>query len=113
MTANLVEATGVAVSGTTIYPYKDTWRDTVAIRGTRTERLSVTIKIYKPTGSLLMTRTIAAGTGAYSYTWNGKTSKGVILAAGKYKVVQTLTDPSSVPASRSRGPRTSRCPPRR
>ena len=72
MTANLVEATGVAVSGTSLYPYKDTWRDTVPIRGTRTERLSVTIRVYKPTGSLLMTRAIAPGTGAYSYTWNGQ-----------------------------------------
>ncbi len=98
VTANIVEATSVAVSGTTIYPYKDTWRDTVAIRGTRTERLSVTIRIYKPTGSLLTTRSIAAGTGAYSSTWNGRYSSGTLLPAGKYRVVQTLSDPSSVPA---------------
>ena len=98
VTANVVEATGVAVSGSTIYPYKDTWRDTVTIGGTRTERLSVTIKIYKPTGSLLTTRTFTAGTGAYWYTWNGRYSSGTMLPAGRYRVVQTATNSSSTPA---------------
>ncbi len=97
---NLVEATGVGVSSTSIYPYKDTWRDTISIRGSRTERLSVTIRIYRPTGSLLATRTVAGGTGAYASTWTGRSSRGSILSAGKYKIVQTLSDYSSVPTLR-------------
>jgi hypothetical protein len=96
--ANLVNASRVGVSGTSIYPIKDAWRDTIAIRGTRNERLGVTIRIYSPTGKLLTTRSIAAGSGAYSSTWNGRTSAGTILPAGKYRIVQTLADPSTVPA---------------
>ena len=47
--------TGVAVSGvgvaySTFYPYKDNYRDTVAIRGTLLEPASVTIKVYSSTG---------------------------------------------------------------
>jgi hypothetical protein len=96
--ANLVNASGVGVSGTSIYPVRDGWRDTVAIRGTRSERLGVTIRIYGPTGKLLTTRRIATGSGPYSTTWNGRTSAGTILPAGKYRIVQTLVDPSIAPA---------------
>jgi hypothetical protein len=95
--ANAVAASGVGLSGSTVYPYRDTWRDSVTIGGSRTEPLSVTIRIYRPSGSLLTTRTIAAGSGAYASAWNGRTSGGTILPAGRYRVVQTLTDPSSVP----------------
>ncbi len=100
VTANVVEASSVAMSGSTIYPYRDTWRDTITIRGSRTERLSVTIRIYKPSGSVLTTRTFSAGTGAYASVWNGRTNSGSILPAGRYRVVQTLSDPSSVPTLR-------------
>ena len=94
---NTVSASGVGVSGSTIYPYKDAWRDTVTISGTRLEPLSVTIKIYSPSGKLLSTRTRTNGTGAYSSTWTGRTSSGKMLPAGKYRVVQTLSDPSNKP----------------
>jgi hypothetical protein len=96
--ANLVSATGVGVSDTSIYPVKDAWRDTVAIRGTRNERLGVTIRIYSPAGKLLTTRSIPAGAGPYASTWNGRTAGGTILPAGKYRIVQVLADPSTVPA---------------
>ncbi|MCU0482878.1 MAG: Ig-like domain repeat protein [Chloroflexi bacterium] len=98
--ANIVNATGVGVSSSSIYPYRDTWHDTVDIRGTRNERLAVTITIYKPTGSRLLTKTIAAGSGAYKYTWTGKYSSGAMLPAGRYRIVQTLADGSGVPALR-------------
>ncbi len=35
--ANVVHASGVGVSATSIYPVVDTYRDTIAIRGTRDE----------------------------------------------------------------------------
>ena len=96
--ANLVNASGVGVSGASIYPIKDAWRDTIAIRGTRNERLGVSIRIYSPAGKLLSTRSIAVGSGPYSSTWNGRTTAGIILPPGRYRIVQTLADPSTVPA---------------
>ena len=96
--ANVVNASGVGVSGTSIYPVKDGWRDTVAIRGTRNERLGVTIRIYGPDGKLLTTRRIATGSGPYAFTWNGRTAAGAILPSGRYRILQTLVDPSTKPA---------------
>jgi hypothetical protein len=90
--ANIVNAAGVGASGSTIYPVKDAWKDTVAIRGTRNERISVAIAVYSPTGSRVRSTSLPAGTGAYGYTWNGRSSSGAILAAGRYRVVQVLTD---------------------
>lgn len=90
--ADTVHATGVGLQYTTFYPYKDSYRDTVAIRGTRAESIGVSIKVYSPAGTLLKTVSIAAGTGAYSYAWSGRNSSGTIYAEGKYKVVQVLKD---------------------
>lgn len=90
--ADTVHATGVSTQYTTFYPVKDVYKDTVAMKGVRNEPIGVTIKIYKPSGSLLKTVTIASVTGAYSYAWNGRTSGGTLYASGKYKVVQTLKD---------------------
>src|SRR5262249_5475256 len=81
-----------SVQYTTFYPVKDSYRDTVAIRGTRDEPVSVSIKIYSPTGSLLKTASYASATTPYSYAWTGKNSGGTIYAEGKYKIVQTLKD---------------------
>jgi len=96
--ANVVNASRVGVSGTSIYPVRDGWWDTVAIRGTRNERLGVTIRIYSPAGKLLTTRRIAAGSGPYTSTWNGRTAAGIILPTGRYRILQTLVDPSTTPA---------------
>ncbi len=90
--ANVVEASGVGVQYATFYPYKDGYRDTVAIRGKRNEPISVTIRIYSPTGSKVRTYAIAMAAGVYSVAWNGRNTAGTALAAGKYKVVQTLRD---------------------
>ncbi len=86
------DATGIGVSASTFYPYKDSYLDTVSIRGTRNEPMSVLIRIYRPTGALLRTISIAKGTGAYSFAWNGRYSTGTMLATGRYRVTQTLTD---------------------
>jgi hypothetical protein len=96
--ANLVNASGVGVSSASIYPIKDGWRDTIAIRGVRNERLGVAIRIYGPAGRLVLARTIPAGVGSYASAWNGRNAVGTILPAGRYRVVQTLADPSTVPA---------------
>lgn len=90
--ANTVHASGVGTAYTTFYPYKDSYKDSVAIRGTRNEPIGVTIKIYNPGGTLIKTATVAQGSGAYSYAWTGRKSDGTMYAEGKYKVVQTLKD---------------------
>ena len=99
--ANVVEATGVGVSAPTFYPYRDGYRDTVGIRGNRGETISTVIRIYSPTGKVVRTFSVAAGTGAYSVAWNGRTATGTVLAAGKYKVVQTLSDTATPKATKA------------
>jgi hypothetical protein len=89
---NTVRASGVGVQYATFYPVKDSYRDTVAIRGTRTEPLAVTIKIHAPGGGVIKTQTIASGSGTYSYAWNGRKTDGSIRPEGTYKVTQTLVD---------------------
>jgi flagellar hook capping protein FlgD len=89
---NQVHASNVGVQYSTFYPVKDGYRDTVAITGTRDEPIEVTIRIYSPGGTLLKTQTIAEGSGAYSYAWNGRKADGTIRPAGTYKVTQTLDD---------------------
>jgi Concanavalin A-like lectin/glucanases superfamily/FlgD Ig-like domain len=88
----VISASGVGVAATKFYPYKDSYLDSVAIRGSRAEPLAVAIKVYSPTGKVVRSATIPRGGGAYSYPWNGRTSSGSMLASGKYKIVQTLTD---------------------
>lgn len=90
--ADTVEATGVGVSSTSVYPYKDGYKDSVAIRGNRQEAISVAVRIYSPLNKLVRSASYALATGPYSFAWNGRTSSGATLAAGKYKVVQTLKD---------------------
>ncbi|HEY2916465.1 MAG TPA: FlgD immunoglobulin-like domain containing protein, partial [Candidatus Limnocylindrales bacterium] len=89
---NLVHATGVGVSSATIYPVTDGYLDTVAVKGTRDEAINVAIQVFNSSNSLVRSASIASGTGAYSYAWNGRTSGGTVLAEGTYKVVQTLYD---------------------
>ncbi len=87
-----VDASGVGLQYATFYPVKDGYRDTVAIRGTRSEPIAVQIRVYSPTGKVVRSASVASGSGAYTYPWNGRTSSGSVLAAGTYRVVQTLTD---------------------
>lgn len=94
--ADTVHATGVGTQYTTFYPVTDTYRDTVGIKGTRDEPISVTAKIYSPAGTLLKTVSFASATGAYNYNWNGRNSSGTIYSEGKYKVVQTLKDAAGI-----------------
>jgi hypothetical protein len=92
VTADIVEASGVGANYTTFYPYKDGHRDSTTIKGLRHESASVAIRIYSPTNRLVRSVNIAMGQGSYASAWTGRTSTGAMLAAGKYRVVQTLTD---------------------
>lgn len=85
-------ASGVGTDVTTFYPVKDGYRDKLTISGLRNESISVEIRVYSPTGKRVVLTRIALGAGAYRYLWSGRTSSGVVRAAGRYKVVQTLKD---------------------
>ena len=87
-----VQAGSFSMQYTTFYPRSDGYRDTVAIRGSRGEKASIGISIYRSDGVRIRTLAVAAGTGAYSVAWNGKSNAGNAQAAGKYKVVQRVTD---------------------
>jgi hypothetical protein len=92
VTPDLVHARRLDVQYATFYPVVDFYRDTDKISGVRDERISVRILIYNPNGHLVRSASIARGTGSYGWKWNGKNGSGVLQPAGKYKVVQKLTD---------------------
>ena len=87
-----VSAAGVGVSTSTFYPYKDGYRDTVAIRGTPDEPVTVAIRVYNSSGKAVRSWSIASRSTAWAVAWNGRTASGSLVAAGKYRVVQTLRD---------------------
>ena len=89
--------TGVTVSGVTVqyptfFPYKDGYKDTVAISATPGEPVTATIKIYDPYNRLVKSWTLASRTTAWNVLWNGRNTAGTALPAGKYKVIQSLRD---------------------
>ena len=87
-----VSVSGVGVSTTTFYPYKDGYRDTVTIRGTPRESVTVTVRVYNSSGRLVRSWKTGPRTSAWAIAWNGRTSSGTLLAAGRYKVVQSVRD---------------------
>ncbi|MFN8629467.1 MAG: Ig-like domain-containing protein [Chloroflexota bacterium] len=92
LAVNTLDVTGVGVQYATFYPYKDGYRDTDAIRGTRNETAKVAIRIYNSKGKLVRSASVASGIGTWSFAWNGRTAGGAALAAGKYTVRQVVTD---------------------
>ena len=87
-----VAASGVGVGYTTFYPYKDDYRDTVAIRGSSLERASVAIKVYSPTGLRSPRLLRLDPRGGLTRLPDGRNTSGMRVAAGKYRVVQTVRD---------------------
>ena len=88
-----VEASGLGVAYTAFYPVKDGYRDTVEVRGSLGEAASVLVRIYSPLGKLVKTMDLGARPpGAYASSWNGRKVTGTVLPAGKYRVVQQITD---------------------
>ena len=89
----VVSATGLGVNLATFYPYRDAFKDTVTIRGTLAESATVKVAIYNAsTNGKVRNLDLGLRRGAYSAAWNGLTAAGTRVAAGKYKVVQTLQD---------------------
>jgi hypothetical protein len=90
--ADTVEASGVGLSLSKFYPVVDHYKDTVAARGNRLEPISVAIAVKNSSGKTVRKASISLGTGAYSWSWNGKSTAGTLQPAGTYVVVQTLKD---------------------
>lgn len=87
-----VKVEGLGVSATSVYPYRDGYRDKVAIRGTPGEPVSVSIKIRNSYGKVVRSWALAKRTSKWSVNWNGRKSSGARLANGKYKIVQKVRD---------------------
>ncbi len=88
-----VSASDLGVSATKFYPYRDGYKDTVRARGTLAESATVKIVIRNATTDRKVRAfDISLRRGSYSVTWNGRTASGTRVAAGRYKVVQTLQD---------------------
>jgi len=81
-----------AMSATSIWPTRDGYRDTVKVRQKMREPARSRIDVYSPSGSLVRRVRFGFTTGVFSYTWNGRTSSGSILPAGRYRVVTTAVD---------------------
>jgi hypothetical protein len=90
--ANMVEAVGFNATYTTVYPYKDGYRDTTTLRGRRDEPATVRVMVYNASAKKVFDKSVPLGTGAWGVAWNGRTSAGTMLPAGKYTVKQRVTD---------------------
>jgi Big-like domain-containing protein len=90
---DFVAANGFALSIPTIYPVKDGYRDTVAVKGARQETASVAVTVTSSgTGKVVARGSVPAGVGPYQWLWNGRTAGGAILPAGTYVISQVVTD---------------------
>jgi len=90
--ADSVEASGVTIDVSNFYPYKDGYRDVVKAKGTRLEPASVAVTIYNSSNRRVRNLSLARASGAYAISWNGRSNAGNLQPAGKYRIVQVLTD---------------------
>lgn len=93
----VVPDTGVAVSGvrvrySTFYPYRDGYRDSVAISGNLLEPGTATITIRNSSGTRVASKTLGPTSGGFSWVWNGRTSSGSMRAAGTYSIKVRVHD---------------------
>ena len=84
--------TNTTVAATSIWPTVDGYRDTVKITQRLYEPARATLSIYGPSGALVRRIAYKFDTGVATYTWNGRSSTGAILAAGRYRLVTTSKD---------------------
>lgn len=92
VTNDRVEASGVTIDVSNFYPYKDGYRDVVKAKGTRLEPASVAVTIYNSSNRRVRNMSLARASGAYAIAWNGRSNAGNLQPAGKYRIVQVLTD---------------------
>jgi hypothetical protein len=64
----------------------------VTIRQAVAEPAYVSLRIYKPSGSLMKTVSYGLKTGAVAYKWKGRLPSGALAPTGKYKFVAKAVD---------------------
>jgi hypothetical protein len=87
-----VSATRLSTAPTTFYPVVDGYGDTITIKGVTLEPATVSIKIYKSSGSLVRTLSLGTRNGSFSTKWDGRNKAGTLFSAGTYKVRHYLKD---------------------
>ncbi len=99
VTANTVHAANVHVTATSVYPYKDGYRDTVSATGYLHEEASVVVTIRNATTKALVRQwsTHAMPETQYAFVWNGRNTAGALVQAGAYDVKQVITDLDGLP----------------
>jgi subtilisin family serine protease/flagellar hook assembly protein FlgD len=89
-------ATGLGAGA--VYPVRDGYRDTVALRFRLPGRATVAVLLYRPGATSPFSR-LAAGTlaaGSRAVTWNGRDAAGRALAAGRYTFRVQTRDPAGI-----------------
>ena len=81
-----------SLSATSIWPALDGYRDTVTLTRRMAEPARAVLRIYNPWGTRIRQISYRFDTGIATYRWNGRSSTGVILAAGRYKLVLSWRD---------------------
>jgi flagellar hook assembly protein FlgD len=80
-------------TGTTFYPYPDSYRDNFSPRFTLSERATITMTVRNSAGAMVRNFAVTrAAAGATSITWNGKNTAGSRVAAGTYYWTLTAQD---------------------
>jgi hypothetical protein len=92
VTPDVVQASGVGVGLATFYPKVDGYKDTLPVKGTRGEPLTVAITIKNSAGKVVRTASLGKAAGNYTWSWNGKNKAGTLQPAGTYTVRQVLGD---------------------
>jgi Bacterial Ig-like domain (group 3) len=88
-----IHASGLDLSRSTFYPVKDGYADTVEIRGTVAQPVTVRAMIYSLTdGRLVRSLGFGQKVGAYRVPWDGTNAAGSLLPAGRYRIIQQLRD---------------------
>jgi len=88
-----IHVSGLGLSRTTFYPVRDGYADTVEIRGTVAQPVTVRAMIYSlASGRLVRSLGFGQKVGAYRVPWDGTNAAGSLQPAGRYRIVQQLRD---------------------
>jgi hypothetical protein len=81
-----------SLSASSIWPYRDGYRDTLKVSLRMREPARSRVDIYNSAGTRVKAVSFGWRTGPFSWRWTGRNAAGSILASGRYRVVTTATD---------------------
>lgn len=81
------------VSGTAIYPHRDGYRDSLSLNIKSAEVVKAKIEVRRSSGTLVRTMFRTAPWYEHRVTIDGRSASGRLLAAGRYTLRVTVTDP--------------------